>query len=44
MKTMPTAENTLRSWPEQDGHSVRASSENFWTISNSLPHVLQAYW
>ncbi|MDP9864921.1 hypothetical protein J2S55_004187 [Streptosporangium brasiliense] len=44
MKTMPTAENTFRSSPEHFGHSVSASSENFWTMSNSLPHALQAYW
>jgi hypothetical protein len=41
---MPTAENTLRSSPAQLGHSVSASSENFWTMSNWLLHALQAYW
>jgi hypothetical protein len=41
---MPTAENTLRSSPWQLGHTVRASSENFWTISNWLSQAVQAYW
>nr|WP_293769862.1 hypothetical protein [Sporichthya sp.] len=44
MKTTPTAENTLRSLPVQVGHSVRASSLNFWTASNWCPHSVQAYW
>jgi len=35
LKLMPTALNTLRSSPSQFGHTVSASSENDWWISNS---------
>jgi hypothetical protein len=44
LKTTPTAEKTLRSLPVQFGHSVRASSLNFWTTSKSCPHSVHAYW
>lgn len=40
---MPAAENTLRSLPSQDGHTVSASSEKDWTTSKWLPQSLQAY-
>ena len=41
---MPTALNTLRSFPVHCGHSVSEASENDCTVSNSWPHSVQAYW
>ena len=41
---MPTGENTLRSTPEQAGHSVSEASENDWTASKRWPQAVQAYW
>jgi len=43
LKMIPAAEKTLRSRPSHDGHSVRASSEKDWTMSNWWPQSLQAY-
>ena len=42
-RTMPGLENTLRSTPPHDGHSVRASSVNDCFTSMRSPHDLQAY-
>jgi hypothetical protein len=44
LKTTPTGEKTLRSTPEQAGHSVSGSSLNFWATSRLSPHCVQAYW
>ena len=41
LKVTPTALKSLRSRPEQDGHSVRESSVNAWTMSKALPHSVQ---
>jgi hypothetical protein len=40
---MPTAEKTLRSLPWQLGHTVSASSVNFWTTSSASPHSVHWY-
>jgi hypothetical protein len=40
---MPTGENTLRSGPPHDGHSVSGASENDWTTSRRSLQALQAY-
>jgi len=44
LKTTPTAEKTLRSFPWQSGHVVSASSLNFCTASRPLPHSVHWYW
>jgi hypothetical protein len=46
LKTTPTEPYTLRTLPEQIGHSLAAGSVNDWTSSNRLPHsaFVQAYW
>jgi hypothetical protein len=44
LKTIPTGEYTLRSFPPQLAQTVSASSVNFWTTSVRSPHSVQAYW
>ena len=41
---MPTAENSLRSWPSHSGHTVSAESVNDCTASSWWPQAVQAYW
>jgi hypothetical protein len=41
---MPTGEKTLRSLPQQAGHTVSDSSLNFCTTSSRSPQSVQAYW
>ncbi|SEG80097.1 hypothetical protein SAMN05421805_11072 [Saccharopolyspora antimicrobica] len=41
---MPTALNSLRSFPVHFGHSVRESSLNDCTCSKRWSHSVQAYW
>jgi len=43
LKTTPTEEKTLRSLPLQVGHTVRASSVNFWTASSGVLHSVHTY-
>jgi hypothetical protein len=43
LKVTPTGLKTLRSTPEQTGHTVRLSSVNDWTTSKALPHSVQRY-
>jgi hypothetical protein len=44
LKTIPTEEKTLRSLPEQVGHSVSDGSEKDCTASNRWSQAVQAYW
>jgi hypothetical protein len=41
LKVTPTALNTLRSAPWQDGHSVSVSSVKACWMSKALPHWVQ---
>jgi hypothetical protein len=41
---MPTDENRLRNRPEHWGHSDSGASVKDWTVSNSWPHAVHAYW
>jgi hypothetical protein len=40
---MPTLPNTFFNGPPHSGHTVSASSENAWTISNWWSQFLQRY-
>jgi hypothetical protein len=44
LNTIPTEENTLRSAPEQFGHSLKDGSEKDCTASNRWSQAVQAYW
>jgi len=41
LNTTPTGENTLRSFPEHSGQTVRASSLNDWWMSKAWPQAVQ---